>query len=165
MARKKDPKKYCSSCSSIMSRKRMNGRLEDMGVFIRRKYCDMKCMGKGHMKEIPGRHAMLHRARKFLKDKCNICGTSEKLSIHHRDRNWRNNDPSNLETLCTSCHTTLHHKAGDINPAKEKPICKYCKERKSRAAGICNTCKTRIRTHGTPFPRMKNGRAICNRLQ
>ena len=40
---------------------------------------------------------------------CNICGaTTENLEIHHIDQNRDNNKPSNLITLCESCHQRIH---------------------------------------------------------
>src|SRR5690348_434461 len=42
--------------------------------------------------------------RKFLKDFCERCRAADNLLIHHKDRNRKNNNPKNLETLCRSCH-------------------------------------------------------------
>lgn len=47
------------------------------------------------------------------KQKCRVCLTKERLSIHHIDgRNHEkespNNKPENLITLCVSCHHKLH---------------------------------------------------------
>lgn len=46
--------------------------------------------------------------RRFLKDKCERCGflpaNLVQLDIHHKDKNYRNNDPRNLETVCANCH-------------------------------------------------------------
>jgi 5-methylcytosine-specific restriction endonuclease McrA len=47
---------------------------------------------------------------------CQCCGCVEdkqrtnKLCIHHLDVNKLNNSLSNLITLCTQCHSSLHHK-------------------------------------------------------
>lgn len=49
------------------------------------------------------------------KGECFICGSDEKIHIHHIDgnngRNGRelNNHFSNLVSLCVSCHARLHH--------------------------------------------------------
>jgi len=40
---------------------------------------------------------------------CNRCGSTRFLVVHHRDHNKSNNDLSNLEILCKSCHQK-HHK-------------------------------------------------------
>ncbi len=41
---------------------------------------------------------------------CEECGTSEDICIHHRDTNKKNNQISNLQALCRSCHMILHRK-------------------------------------------------------
>ena len=52
-------------------------------------------------------------------DKCEICGTRDKLQIHHKDNQGRfnvknglkpNNKLTNLQVLCISCHSSLHAK-------------------------------------------------------
>ena len=39
---------------------------------------------------------------------CEICGSVERLEVHHNDLNWLNNTPSNLQLLCNKCHTKVH---------------------------------------------------------
>lgn len=142
--------RFCACCATLLERKRINGRLEDFGVFNRRKFCNQECMAKAMHKDDPKRQAYNMRARKqSLKPACELCAATEKLSIHHMDRNWRNNSPANLQTLCASCHTSLHHAAGDISPTREKPPCMYC-GKPSYRSGVCSTCRTRIRRHGDP---------------
>jgi hypothetical protein len=43
------------------------------------------------------------------KRECNRCASTEQLVVHHRDGVHTNNEPSNLEVLCSPCHTS-HHK-------------------------------------------------------
>lgn len=44
--------------------------------------------------------------------KCELCGFndnfSKKTHVHHRDRDRKNNELSNLQVLCTTCHQNLH---------------------------------------------------------
>lgn len=51
--------------------------------------------------------------------KCRECGTTEDINIHHKDNQGRlnkrlglkpNNNISNLEILCRSCHTAQHQR-------------------------------------------------------
>jgi 5-methylcytosine-specific restriction endonuclease McrA len=44
---------------------------------------------------------------------CTICGSSEDLTIHHKDRNRTNNSQENLIPLCKKCHTKHHNIVGD----------------------------------------------------
>jgi len=42
---------------------------------------------------------------------CNRCGIAPdqaRVVRHHKDRNPRNNEPSNIERLCARCHTAEH---------------------------------------------------------
>ena len=155
---KPDPEKHCAACSTRLMRARMNGRLEDMAVFLRRKYCNRKCMANGQMKEVLTRSGYLVRARKHLGQICESCGTPTRLSIHHKDRNWRNNNPSNLQTLCASCHTSLHHSAGEICPKRGDQPCESCGRISQRR--FCNTCRTRIRRYGVDLV-LKLGPSFC----
>jgi len=41
------------------------------------------------------------------KSKCETCGSTKNLMVHHNDGNRKNNKPSNLKTLCWSCHEKL----------------------------------------------------------
>ena len=38
------------------------------------------------------------------KSKCERCGSTKNLMVHHKDGNRSHNDASNLITLCWSCH-------------------------------------------------------------
>lgn len=40
---------------------------------------------------------------------CERCGRDAR-DVHHRDGDWRNNAPQNLERLCRSCHVTEHNR-------------------------------------------------------
>jgi hypothetical protein len=39
---------------------------------------------------------------------CEICFSSEKIVIHHKDQNKLNNSLENFVTLCRFCHWGLH---------------------------------------------------------
>lgn len=41
---------------------------------------------------------------KYKKSRCEVCGSKRHLVVHHKDGNRKNNNPSNLITLCWSCH-------------------------------------------------------------
>lgn len=45
-----------------------------------------------------------------LEQKCTICGTIEKLIVHHIDGNFRNNELSNIQIVCRGCHNKIHKK-------------------------------------------------------
>jgi HNH endonuclease len=108
MPAKADPKKHCHFCRARLHRKRMNGRLEDLGVFRRRKFCNKVCAGSGSRLPTVGKQAHMWRARKYRKPACERCGATKRLQVHHKDRDWTNDDPKNLETLCATCHRRMH---------------------------------------------------------
>lgn len=39
---------------------------------------------------------------------CEICSIKPAEHIHHKDLNHKNNDPSNLQPVCTLCHAKIH---------------------------------------------------------
>jgi predicted HNH restriction endonuclease len=54
-----------------------------------------------------------------------MCGSKEKLVVHHKDKNGRNkakkeknNKAKNLVTVCRSCHINLHRK--ELEQARQK---------------------------------------------
>ena len=157
--RKPDPIKHCEQCKTPMTRKRYGGTLESMNVLNRRKFCDQICMGLAHTHSEPTRAAVQKRVRRFPQLNCEDCGRKEHLSIHHQDRNWRNNHPANLRTLCMSCHTSLHHRQGDLITKVVKPPCGAC-GKPSYRLGLCHTHLTRFKRHGSPYlTKIKTGAA------
>lgn len=103
---KPDPEKDCAICGEPLVRKRFaSGRLEDRGVFLRRTRCSQSC---ANSKAVVTKDALHWRARRHRKDACEDCGATNGLHVHHVDRDPSNNDPSNLRTMCGSCHLKLH---------------------------------------------------------
>lgn len=150
MARlKEDPEKYCVYCGERLHRKRINGRMEDMAIFKKRKYCDQLCMARGQIKERATRSALLKRVEHLRKDACEMCGATENLATHHKDENWTNNDPSNLTTLCGSCHTKWHWEHGK-KASKRQSACKICGE-PARKLDMCQKHYQRFRKYGDPY--------------
>ena len=41
--------------------------------------------------------------------KCVLCGSTEKVEVHHKDGNHFNNEKENLVVLCHSCHRNIAH--------------------------------------------------------
>lgn len=60
-------------------------------------------------------HILKHDTSNYWKHKksyCELCGNTDinSLEVHHIDENHFNNVPSNLITLCESCHQRVHNK-------------------------------------------------------
>lgn len=157
--RKPTPVRYCSYCGMLLERKRINGRIEDLGVFKRRKYCNRECMRRAFVKtngasqECGPAH---HSARRIAylinkKDKvCEICGSTNNIDIHHKDGNYHNNDENNLMIVCRSCHCKLH---------RPKSTCKLC-GKPVKGHGYCNTHYIRWKKFGDPL--LYHGRKVKN---
>lgn len=144
--RKPDPAKTCAVCGAPMARKVINGRLEDRGVFLRRKTCGRACMAVGYEGTIKVLNPYNSRKQsaKTNTGTCNRCGrpvSETRLYVHHKDENPLNNVLENLETLCGSCYRKAH-----------APLPKECQccERPARHRGLCNTHYSRFRRHGDP---------------
>lgn len=105
-----DPVKFCDSCKALMTRKRYNGRLEDLSVFQRRRYCGFRCMGDARVTDSPTLGTLRSRAQREVvrKPQCERCKGTCHLQRHHVNRDKADNRPENVETLCASCHAKEH---------------------------------------------------------
>lgn len=63
--------------------------------------------------KIRGRNPMVHM------EKCDKCGSQEKLKIHHIDRNLLNFDTENLAILCEDCVRKLNKSILSFNPTEK----------------------------------------------
>ena len=122
---------YCQSCNA----KRINPRVSDDELFvlekngIRRRIKKIKCSKCGKeliLSKNRKTNGLCHycaiykngikgyriKALKFFGKKCYCCGSieEEKILVHHRDKNRKNNDILNLIPLCNSCHRSLHYR-------------------------------------------------------
>ena len=149
------PEKWCAACGKLLTRKRYNGTLESVNIFLRRKYCDLACFGRGIRKEKVTLAGLRKRAVLFRGNVCEECGATTKLAIHHMDSNPANNAPENLRTFCAGCHLRWHWSHG--KKAKTSPPCSVCGE-KSRRHGMCQMHYARFKRYGDPLlTKRRNG--------
>lgn len=69
-------------------------------------------VGPNSSRRLPDEYASIAAHRKRARTKtpqgpCNLCGV-DGPQVNHKDRNPRNNDPSNLERVCQACHSRQH---------------------------------------------------------
>lgn len=65
--------------------------------------------------------------RAVTKSDCIMCGSSKFVVVHHKDLNRYNNDVSNLECMCRSCHTRIHMKLRDAEKSNDVITTNICK--------------------------------------
>lgn len=51
--------------------------------------------------------------------KCEICGETRALIIHHKNHNRKDNEKDNLKTLCANCHFEHHFKGIPLKKLKQ----------------------------------------------
>ena len=146
--RKPDPEKYCERCGILLHRRRE----EAMPAFMRRRYCCLHCANQRGVRSHSS--SSQHRiSQKFRKKRCELCGKRKHLHVHHKDRNWKNHDPKNLETLCIACHLQVRHR----RPSLPCTVCgrrarrhRMCQKHWFRFKKYGDALLTKVRKPGTP---------------
>lgn len=119
---KDTPEKRCTICGRRLSRKRFGGRLEDLTAFMKRQFCSLSC-ANSRTKGGLSRKAFHAQARKHKNPACECCGAKKRLHVHHVNEDWKNNEPTNLQTLCVFCHQFWHstHRRLGVTPSLRMP--------------------------------------------
>ena len=148
---KPHPMKRCEHCHAVMARQRFNGRLEDNRMFLRRHYCNRACMAAAMTKPVVTSisHSRVKANRDHRGTACSQCGSGSRLAVHHKDENPLNNAPSNLETLCATCHMQKHWQKWKETTRPVRP-CKCC-GKPARKAWMCQLHYQRWKKYGDPF--------------
>lgn len=146
---KPTPEKYCEYCGKKLERKQYSKKKEDLAIFSKRKYCDISCMRRAFVKQ----GYSLSRTRSSRKSannivflvegrekRCELCGSTSNIDVHHKDGDFCNNNSLNLMVVCRSCHLKIH------NP---KGVCKICGQ-PVKAYGLCDKHYQRLKKHGDP---------------
>ncbi len=152
MPRSPDPEKFCKHCGARMRRKQTGKRLEDMGSFRRRVFCNRACMTshmEGTIKVHNNRNSHRQSCKK-VEGACQVCGaTNRRLHVHHIDGNGLNNNLDNLITLCVPCHRRAHSPNFTDLGRSRKP-CRLC-PRPAVRGGLCGMHTQRAKKYGSPF--------------
>ena len=109
----------------------------------------------------------------IIRDRCEICGSTRMLSVHHRDGQGRNsgtpnNSEDNLQTLCNECHVNLHVRkwAKRYDPQwqeKVRVLAGLSHSAVGRELGITHECVRDIRRQIGYEHTVKYGRPLLNR--
>lgn len=73
--------------------------------------------------------------------RCECCGSTRNVDVHHKDKDYHNNNPENLQMLCRSCHMKAH---------SEKGVCVICGA-PMKGHGYCNKHLIMWRKYGDPL--------------
>jgi hypothetical protein len=148
---KPTPEKFCELCSKKLERKRYpNGDLECLTLFVRRRFCDMKCSGIAQVgqkkKEVKWSTAHHHARRLCPSGPCTQCGSPEASDVHHKNGDWKDNSLDNLARICRSCHNREHRTRGS---------CQLC-GKPVKGLGYCDKHYKRFVKWGDPRKTKQN---------
>lgn len=101
----------CVICGNTFTYKQTRGKLVCSDICYR-KYMSKIRFGKGNPRFNNGWRQ--YRNKMDDKTNCYVCGCGGKLEIHHRDKNKRNNDLSNLMRICRRCHMMLDGRMSNL---------------------------------------------------
>lgn len=82
---------------------------------------------------------------------CELCGATD-AEVHHKNEDWRDHSPTNLQRLCRSCHMKAHRSGAR---------CLLC-ERPHKGLGYCDMHYQRFKKWGDPMKLGGPVRAICS---
>lgn len=99
--------KICKTCGNSFNRSLFGKRLEDATRYKKRKYCTKSC-ASFRKDALVNRSVFSLEAKALRQTICETCGANQDLAAHHKNGNITENQPSNIQTLCRSCHTSLH---------------------------------------------------------
>lgn len=164
--------KKCKQCGKVLSnQKRHNTFCSQQCSSIYRKNIKIQNWLNGTYNGIIGTNQLSKTIREFLLQQhnyqCEICGwdkinpvtNKSPLEIHHKDGNYMNNSPDNLQVLCPNCHSlTDNYKALNKNSNRErttvrKNYCKDCGKEISASALRCISCSSKNRVIEKPLSR------------
>lgn len=147
------PVLQCQQCGKTFTRTPSKaGNWPTLMVFKQRKYCSNQCVADA--KKAVTIHTARKAAVKLVGDRCQTCDSTKNLQPHHMDSNPLNNNPSNIMTLCRSCHTKWHWEHGKQMPSR-RSVCRLC-GKPEMGRGLCEKHLIRERRHGNPLLKKVN---------
>jgi len=73
-------------------------------------YCSRKCRSIASHQGNKQRHEyMIYLLRKNNLYKCELCEHTKNLHLHHKNGIKLDSNKENLQLVCPSCHTNIHH--------------------------------------------------------
>jgi len=136
-----------------------NGRLESLLHFNRRPYCDRECMkaafrAKPKKRDSSWMTAHYHARNLKPPGPCERCGKPNGSDVHHKNGDWQDNSPENLERLCRSCHNREH---------RPRAACSIC-GKPVKGYGYCDKHYQRFKKWGDPLMVKQNQHTPVERM-
>ena len=105
----KEINKKCLECSKLDYRKGKGRVLATMPECYVSSVCAKKRCYYRKLDYYRAKLRQYHRYLKFLGDKCLVCGSKDKLEVHHIKAQVRDGEDKdiNLVTLCSTCHKVI----------------------------------------------------------
>lgn len=100
-------------------------------------------------------------ARKLRKSACEQCGTEKNLHAHHINRDWSDNRPENIQTLCATCHLKYHWSMGHIMEVGKRRCSVDGCDTISRRRGFCEKHFERMKKYGNPHQTWPTEKVPC----
>ena len=145
---KRDPLKNCAFCKSVMNRKRIGKRLEDLSCFVNRVYCGRLCMAKAmsihESAVVDGQFPVIDHAAEKL---CSGCMNVKPLSEFAKES--RSN--TGVRAKCRLCESIRSHEAWKRLPSDHPRKRKRCRDVSHRAKLIIAGIAYRSRMKKLPF--------------
>ncbi len=122
-------KVYCSrACYGRSCRKELPCRVCEKPILasLNKRTCSRACAntqragtyydGRQLKNNVVSQRAVKHQLIAARGQRCERCGYSktEILNVHHKDRNRKNNNLSNLELICPNCHSEEHYLKNNV---------------------------------------------------
>lgn len=103
----------CATCGKNIKRRQSEINKSKTGNL----FCSHSCSAKmSNISRSENKYNYRNIAFRELPHKCDICGYDSikgVLQVHHKDRIRTNNDISNLQILCPTCHSVEHYNKKD----------------------------------------------------
>lgn len=68
----------------------------------------------------------------LLGENCQLCNSDKHVHLHHKDNNPKNNETTNWQRLCASCHRLIHSKYFGLSNEEKEKLQKIIKDKHSR---------------------------------
>lgn len=86
-------------------------------------------------KAVSLRRALVESGREYKCEECGVCDWNDKelvLQVDHKDNNWLDNRPENLQFLCPNCHSQTEGHSGSQGMTDLFSSARYNRERRKK---------------------------------